>query len=112
VIALASIPSPRNAAFDSKGEAMLFIVHYEIEPQNRDTSYDRVQQLGGDGVPKGIELLGSWSSVTQLEGWVIVDADDEVLLGKWMRRWTNLNVNRMIPIVDADMQREIMTGEL
>jgi hypothetical protein len=89
---------------------MLFMVHYEIEPENRDNSYARVLALGGDGIPDGVKVLGTWSSITQLEGWVVVEATDSLLLGQYMRHWTNLNVNRMIPIVDADGQRAIMTG--
>ena len=91
---------------------MLFMVHYEINPWNRDSSYERVEAFGGDGLPPEIELIGTWSSVTQLEGWVVAKTDDVVALGKWMRRWTNLNVNTMIPIVDADTQQAIMRGPL
>lgn len=89
---------------------MIFMVHYEIEPKNRDNSYARILALGGDGTPQGVKLLGTWSSVTQLEGWVVVEATDSVLLGQYMRHWTNLNVNRMIPIVDAEGQKAIMAG--
>lgn len=91
---------------------MLFMVHYEIEPKNRDTSYDRVESLGGDGTPPGIKVVGTWSSVTQLEGWVVAETDDILLIGKWMRHWTNLNVNRITPIVGPDLQRQIMSGKL
>jgi len=89
---------------------MLFMVHYEIEPHNRDNSYARVLALGGDGTPPEVKVIGTYSSVTQLEGWVVVEASDSLALGKYMRHWTNLNVNRMIPIVDADGQRAIMEG--
>jgi hypothetical protein len=91
---------------------MLFMVHYEVTPENRDESYNRVDALGGDGAPPGIEIVGTWSSVTQLEGWVVAKTDDIVLIGKWMRRWTNLNVNTVVPIVDGETQREIMSGPL
>lgn len=86
------------------------MVHYEITPENRDANYARVLALGGDGVPDEVKILGTWSSVTQLEGWVVVDTDDVGLLGKWMRHWTNLNVQHITPIVDAKTQHEIMTG--
>ena len=91
---------------------MLFMVHYEIEPHNRDTSYGRIQALGGDGTPPGVKVIGTWSSVTHLEGWVVAEATDIVLIGKWMRVWTDLNVNHITPIVDPDTQREIMTSKL
>lgn len=89
---------------------MLFMVHYEIEPQHRDHNYARVLALGGDGVPDEVKVLGTWSSVTQLEGWVVVDTDDSKLLGQWMRHWTNLNVQHVVPIVDGKTQKEIMVG--
>ncbi len=91
---------------------MIFMVHYEIKPENRNTSYNRTLALGGDGVPKEVEILGTWSSVTQLEGWVVVKSDDMLLIGKWLRHWTDLNVNRIIPLVDLEMQKEIMTSTL
>jgi hypothetical protein len=42
----------------------------------------------------------------------VAETDDIVAIGKWMRQWTNLNVNTIVPIVDSDTQRVIMTGEL
>lgn len=91
---------------------MLFMVYYVVEPHNRDTSYNRVQALGGDGTPPGVKVLGTWSSITQLEGWVVAEASDPILIGKWMRVWTDLNVNCITPIVGPEAQREIMGGKL
>ncbi|HEY8376710.1 MAG TPA: DUF3303 family protein [Nannocystis sp.] len=91
---------------------MLFMVHYEIEPKHRDINYGRVQALGGEGAPEGVKVLGAWSSITQLEGWAIVETDDPLLLGKYMRHWTDLNTHRVIPIVDPETQRAIMSGKL
>lgn len=91
---------------------MLFMVHYQVEPSNRDRSLNRMNALGGDGTPAEIEIMGSWSSVTMLEGWVVAKTDDIVAIGKWLRRWTDLNVNTIMPIVDPKTQRQIMIGKL
>lgn len=91
---------------------MLFMVHYQIEPKNRDMNFNRLDALGGDGTVPGIELRGTWPSVTMLEGWAVFETDDILAIGNWMRRWTNLNVNTILPIVDWETLQQIMTGKL
>ena len=40
---------------------MLFIVHFEVKPENRDKSFQRFEK-GGD-VPTGNEHIGVWFAV-------------------------------------------------
>lgn len=78
---------------------MLFSVHYEITPEHRDTALSRFLELG-DGGPAGIKFVGNWWSVTQLEGWAIVEGNDAMELAKLLHVWTNLNVNHVTPVLD------------
>ena len=60
---------------------MLFVVHYEITPAHRDAALQRFEALG-DGEPEGVTIVGNWFSVTQLEGWAVVEAADAQELAK------------------------------
>ena len=86
---------------------MLFLVHFDITPEHRDTAHDRFLKLG-DAEPSDVEVMGPWFSVTQLEGWVVAEAEDAVALGKWLHAWTDLNVNHITPVVLGDDLLKIM----
>ena len=86
---------------------MLFMVTYEVKPELRDTVQDRFRSIG-EGMPKGAKLLGHWESVTQLEGWGLVETDDPVELFKLFHKWTNLNVNHIAPVLEAKAIRKAL----
>lgn len=87
---------------------MLFIVHFEITPEHRDLSHERFKKIGG-GEPSGVKTIGPWFSVTQLEGWVIAEAADAIEIGKWLHAWTDLNVNHITPVLQAEDLANIAT---
>ena len=60
---------------------MLFAIYYEMTPERRDEVLERFQKFG-DAAPKGMKVVGNWLSVTLLEGWSIVEANDIADLGK------------------------------
>ena len=80
---------------------MLFMLHCAIDPQNRDENLRRVREVM-IGEPAGVQILGSWLSVTQLEGWVIFDAPDEASLVGLFQNWTDLNVNHVTPVMRVE----------
>ena len=88
---------------------MLFMVTYEVAPEHRDTAQERFRSVG-EGLPTGVKLLGHWESVTQLEGWGIVETDDPQELFKLFHMWTNLNVNHITPVLDAEGMRKALAG--
>lgn len=87
---------------------MLFLVHFDITPEHRDASHERFKKVR-DHVPSGMNVVGPWFSVTQLEGWVIAEATDAIELGKWLHDWTDLNVNHITPVVHAEDLPKIVT---
>ena len=59
---------------------MLFAIYYEMTPERRDEVLKRFQKFGD--ARKGMKVVGNWLSVTLLEGWSIVEANDIADLGK------------------------------
>ena len=80
---------------------MLFMLHCTIEPRHRDENRKRLREAM-IGEPSEIRILGSWLSVTQLEGWVVFDAPDAGSAAKLFDRWTDLNVNDVTPIMEVE----------
>ncbi len=88
---------------------MLFAIHYEITPEHRDTVLERFLKIG-DAEPEGVKIIGNWFSVTQLEGWSVVEAADSLELGALFHAWTDLNVNHITPVVDEAGMRKLLTN--
>ncbi len=84
---------------------MLFIVHFEVKPENRDKSFKRFEKVGE--LPSGNEHIGVWFAASQLEGWAIVKSENAVALGKYLHAWTDLNVNTVTPLLEPKQLEEI-----
>ena len=80
---------------------MLFLVHFEINPENRDKSVERLKAMG-EGNPHNVKSVGTYFSATLLEGWAVVEAADAGALGEYMKHWTDLNVNHITPVLAKD----------
>ncbi|SMG65501.1 hypothetical protein BMETH_34821102332256, partial [methanotrophic bacterial endosymbiont of Bathymodiolus sp.] len=39
----------------------------------------------------GIAILGHWHNVNLLNGWALVEANNEATIAKWLMDWTDLN---------------------
>ena len=92
---------------------MLFMVHVKVTPENRNENFNRLkekQEEGGVGIP-GTKILGMWFAVNQLEGWTIVEADDEVALGKLLHDWTDLNENTVVPVLNIEEYAKEFEGD-
>lgn len=81
---------------------MQYLVHFEINPENRDKSVERLKTMG-DGAPVNVKSVGTWFSATLLEGWAVVEAEDASALGEYMKHWTDLNVNHITPVLAEDV---------
>jgi hypothetical protein len=80
---------------------MLFILHCTIEPEHRDENRRRLGEMM-IGEPADVQVLGSWLSVTQLEGWVVFEAPDAASVVRLFHNWTDLNVNHVTPIMTVE----------
>jgi Domain of unknown function (DUF3303) len=89
---------------------MLFICYAVIEPQHRDESLKRLRERG-TGSSDAVKLLGAWISLTQQESWVIFEADDAAAVMRLWHDWTNLNVNRIEPVMAFEDLMKILDQE-
>lgn len=88
---------------------MLFLIHWQTEPEHRNASSRRFEKIH-DGQPENIKIIGTWHSVTQLEGWCVAEAENGLQLGQWLHAWTDLNVNHITPVVDNEDILKIIKG--
>lgn len=84
---------------------MVFVVHFMVKPEHRDANFARLHRL--EEPHHGVKILQQWVSVTLLEGWATVEANDAVDVGKLLARFTSLNVNVITPVVNLAGYREI-----
>ena len=88
---------------------MLFMLTCTIEPQHRDENLLRLQEPWKED--SGVEVKGWWMSATQLEAWALLDSPDAASIARLFRRWTNMNVNHVTPVLDAEGMKGVL-GEL
>ena len=60
-------------------------------------------------MPHEIKPLGTWFSVTLLEGWAIVETQDETVLGQSIKQWTDLNINHITPVLTEAALLKVIT---
>jgi hypothetical protein len=81
---------------------MLFLIHFEIASGASDNVLERLKATG-KWEPEGVETIaGPWFSVTQLEGWGVVEADHAIALGRLMHAWTDLAVDHITPVLSEE----------
>jgi hypothetical protein len=68
---------------------MLFIVSWSISPQHRNSAIERFLKTGG-APPAGVSKLGRWHAVGGSSGFGIAEANDPVLIQKWVLEWSDL----------------------
>jgi len=87
---------------------MLFLIHYEVKPELRDAGHERIRKVGIK-VPETMKLVAAYHSVTQLEGWAVVEAtDDATKLWEFFEGWTDLNINHITPVLDNETMKSIV----
>ena len=85
---------------------MKFILSWTIKPENRNEALRRVLSKENLAVD-GITILGHWHNVNLLNGWALVEADNEATIAKWLMDWTDLNVNELTPVIDEAELRQL-----
>jgi len=86
---------------------MLFLIHFEIQPEHRDTVHERIRKIGIN-VPDEMKLVANYHSVTQLEGWAVVEASNSARLWELFQGWTDLNVNHITPVLDNESMKALI----
>ncbi|MFJ3369605.1 DUF3303 domain-containing protein [Pseudomonas sp. NPDC086251] len=68
---------------------MLFIVSWSISSENRNRAIERFLKTGGKP-PEGVTMKGRWHAVGGSAGFGIAEADDLLLIQKWVLEWNDL----------------------
>jgi hypothetical protein len=68
---------------------MLFIVSWSISSENRNRAIERFLKTGGKP-PAGVTMKGRWHAVGGSAGFGIAEADDLLLIQKWVLEWNDL----------------------
>jgi hypothetical protein len=63
---------------------------------------------GGLNAPPTLKFLGSWMALHQLEGWIVVEADDPLTVGKWIYGWSDVGEHEITPVTDYEGMRSIL----
>lgn len=88
---------------------MFFHIHFEFTPENRDAALKRFKTSGAE-IPKSIKSIsGPWFSVTLLEGWGVIEAEDATALGELLRNWTDLAVDHITPVLSDEEVLELVS---
>lgn len=85
---------------------MKFLCYFEVKPEKRDENIARFKAIG-TGVIEGVRLESLLFDVTMLEGWAVAEADDPSTLARYLKNWTDLNINHIAPVLTADQVAEI-----
>ena len=86
---------------------MLFLVHFEVKPEHRDTVHERIRTTGIT-VPEEMSLVANYHSVTQLEGWAVIETTNPERLWELFQGWTDLNVNHITPVLDNESMKAML----
>lgn len=88
---------------------MLFMIYFEVTPEHRNEFLKRLRDQG-TGSPASVKIVGGpWYSVTQLEGWALIEADSAADIGLLMHAWTDLNVNHVTPVITDEEVLDLMS---
>ncbi len=86
---------------------MLFLIHYFVKPEHRDTVHERIHKMGTP-MPEGVKDIAAYHSVSQLEGWVIVETSSNAQLWNLEQLWTDMNVNTITPVLTNEEMKKLV----
>lgn len=85
---------------------MLYVIHWYIDPGTRDEAYARFKKTGHNAPPE-VKIVKALFTLHQNEGWLVVESDDHLPVGKWLHNWSDLCVYEVFPVVDEEGIRAI-----
>ncbi|WP_111893193.1 DUF3303 domain-containing protein [Acinetobacter sp. MB5] len=86
---------------------MLFIVKWNIRPENRNAAIERFLKTGGKA-PDGVKMLGRWHAVAQLSGVAVIEASDAELIQQWVMEWNDLLCMEAFPALTDEQIGPLM----
>jgi len=74
---------------------------WTVKPENQQESIRRYKEKGANP-PEGIEVLSHYWNVNHLGGWAVFTAPNHAAVAKWLKDWTDLNVNTVTPVIEDE----------
>ncbi len=84
---------------------MKFMMSWTFKPEirARDEAIARFKATGGQP-PKGVKLLGRWTTADMAGGFDLLEGDDVKALAEFAMMWSDLIDHRMVPVLeDAEL---------
>jgi Domain of unknown function (DUF3303) len=89
---------------------MLFVAYTKIATENRNAVYKRFQEIG-NGEVEGVNLLGTWHSLTQDENWSLLESSDAIQIAKLFHLWTDVALNHLTPVINNDDMYKVLANK-
>ena len=78
---------------------MKFMLTFTLQPETRNEAIARFLKTGGQP-PKGVKLLGRWTSADLSKGYDLLESDDPSALTELALQWSDLIEMNTVPVVE------------
>jgi hypothetical protein len=78
---------------------MKFMLTFTLQPETRNEAIARFLKTGGQP-PKGVKLLGRWTSADLSKGYELLESDDPSALTELALHWSDLMEVYTVPVVE------------
>jgi hypothetical protein len=78
---------------------MKFMLTFTLQPGTRNEAITRFLKTGGQP-PKGVKLLGRWTSADLSKGYELLESDDPSALTELALQWSDLMEMYTVPVVE------------
>ena len=86
---------------------MNFMLTYRFEPHARNDAIARFQATGGR-TPKGVQLLGRWTTADLHGGFALLESYDIKALVEFTLGWSDLMELEIVPLIEDNELREVL----
>ena len=87
---------------------MIFRVDYSMPVQNVTAAQERFGTM--EEKWDGVKLIGRWHEAGN-KGFMVVEADDAVSLGKYSNQWTDLCDITIVPVMTDEEVGQVLTAD-
>ena len=86
---------------------MNFMLTYKFEPHTRNQAIARFRATGGQ-TPKGVQLLGRWTTADLHGGFALLESYDIKALVEFTLGWSDLMELEIVPLIEDVELREVL----
>ncbi|MFL5328825.1 MAG: DUF3303 domain-containing protein [Gemmataceae bacterium] len=88
---------------------MKFMMSWTFKPEMRarDEAITRFKKTGGQP-PKGVKLVGRWTSAEMSGGFDLLEGDDVKAIGEFALMWSDLIDQKIMPVMEDAELAEVL----